>query len=82
MYELVLARTSFIFTMLEKGCPQKNIPFLIFLNSSDTTMTRFRIIRVFSKPELQLLTCLSVLRASTALTLCKAMVVINALNFD
>ena len=39
--------------MFEKGCPQKNILFLIFLSSSDTTMTRFRIIQTFNSPELQ-----------------------------
>ena len=82
MYDLVSAKTSFIFTMLEKGCPLKNILFLIYINSSDTTMTKFRTIGIFNKPELQFWTCLSVLRASAALTLCKVIVVINAFNFD
>ena len=81
-YDFVSAKNNFIFTMFEKGCPQKNTLFLIFLSSSNTTMTRFRIIRVFSNPELQLLACLFVSRASMALILCKAMVVTNVFNFD
>ena len=58
------AKNSFIFTMLEKGCPQKSILFFIFLSSRDTTMTRFRIIKIFNNPELQFWTGVFVLRAS------------------
>ena len=82
MYDFVSAKNNFIFTMLDKACPQKNMLFLIFLSSSNTTMTTFRIIRIFSNPELQPWVYLLVSRASTALILCKAMVVINAFNFD
>ena len=82
MYDLVSAKNNFIFTMLEKGCPQNHTLFLIFLISSDTTMTRFRIIRIFSNSELQFWACLLVLRASTALILCNAIVVTNVFNFD
>ena len=53
-YDFVSAKSNFIFIMFEKGCPPKNTLFLVFLSSSNTTMTRFRIIRIFSNPELQL----------------------------
>ena len=82
MYDFVSAKNSFIFTMLEKGCPQKNTLFLFFLTISDITMNRFRIIRIFSNSELQFWACLLALRASTSLTLCKAMVVTSIFNFD
>ena len=52
-YDFVSTRNNFIFTMLEKGCPQKNTLFLIFLSSNDTTMTRFKIIKTFSNSLLQ-----------------------------
>ena len=81
-YDFISDKNNFIFTMLEKGCPQKKTLFLIFLSSSDTTMTRFNIIRIFSNSELQFWVCLLVLRASIPLTLYKAMVVTNVFNFD
>ena len=62
MYDFVSAKNSFIFTTLGKGCPQKNMLFLIFCSNSNATMMRFRIIRIFNNPELQFWTCLSVLR--------------------
>ena len=63
--------------MLEKGCRRKNT-----LSSNDTTISRFKIIKTFSNSELQFCVCLLVLRASTALTLCTAIIVTNAFNFD
>ena len=52
-YDFVCAKNNFIFTMLEKGYPQKKTLFLIFLSSSDATMTRFKIIRISVYSELQ-----------------------------
>ena len=52
-YDLVSTKNNFIFTMLEKGCPQKITLLLIFPSSRDTTMTRFKIIKTFSNSELQ-----------------------------
>ena len=43
--DFVCARNNFIFTMLEKCCPPKNTLFLIFLKSSDTTITRLGSLR-------------------------------------
>ena len=73
---------SFIFTKLEKGCPQNNMLFLIFLSSGDTTMTKLKIIRVFNNAVLQFGIGLSALRAFMVLIHCNAMVPINALSFD
>ena len=53
MYDFVSAKNNFIFTKLEKDHPQKNTLFSIFLSSSNTTMTRVKIISIFSNSELQ-----------------------------